>query len=496
MKRLVLTILVVVGATAGPASGADLCVGASPGCFATLQGAVDAAHDGDTIHLRRGTFAGGVTVDKSVALVGAGAHSTVISGGGPVLTIFREPDPENLNVSIRDVMITGGVNDSKPDPPVTFGGGIWIPVKQLPAPPFNGAGATVTIADSVITGNVVTSSSFIPPGPFCGPNACGFNTGGGIDNGGVLTVTNTRITNNTAGSTSALATVASGVSGGGIVNRGASTLVLRRSIVNGNRVAVSQPNGQNANAGGISSRGALTIERSVINGNSAELSGSSPGDDAQESFAGGMLVEGNGSHTATIRDTVVRGNRVTTDVERPETLSIGFGGGILADAPLLLERSKVTDNVVHAVSGGDAAADGGGIEIVETEVTIRDSLIARNKVIIDAERAAIGVGGGIANAGALTMERTRVLKNLVRASGSGGLLPFGEPSSVLGGGVWNGSFGGRPPTLTLTKSVVAGNRLEAPSGFVIHGGGLSTVTPVTLTKTTIAGNKPDQCFGC
>jgi len=498
MKRLLLAICVALGATAGPASAADLCVGSGAGCFATLQAAVDAASDGETIHVGRGTFAGGVTIDKSVEVVGAGSHATVIAGGGPVLTIFREPDPENLSVSIRGVTITGGANDSAPDPQVTFGGGIFIPVKQLPGPPFNGTGATVAIEDSVITGNTVTSRSFIPPGPFCGggPFPCGFNTGGGIDNGGVLTLTNTRITNNTAGSTEALATLASGVSGGGIVNRGRSTLLLRRSVVSGNRADVSEPNSQFAGAGGISSQGVLTIEDSVVSDNSAEVSGSSPGDDAQESFAGGLLIGGNGSQTATIRNTFVRGNRAVTDVDRTETLSIAFGGGIFAEAPLLLERTMLTDNFVRAVAGGDAASDGGGIEIVETEVTIRDSLIARNAVFAEAERAALPVGGGVANAGDLTVERTLVLKNRVRASGAGGLLPFGEPSAARGGGIWNGSFGGPPPTLTLTKSAIVGNTLEAPSGFEIRGGGLSTLTPVTLTKTTIAGNKPDQCFGC
>ncbi len=495
MKRLVLAMCLLFGGTAGPASAADLCVGGS-GCFATLQGAVSAAHDGDTIHVGRGTFAGGVTIDKSVEVVGAGSHSTIIAGGGPVLTIFREPDPENLSVSIRGVMITGGVNDSEPDPEVTFGGGVWIPVKQLPAPPFNGTGATVAIADSVITGNTVTSRTFIPPGPFCGSHACGFNTGGGIDNGGVLTLTNTRITNNTAGSTASLATVASGVSGGGIVNRLSSTLVMQHSVVSGNRAEVSQPNGQSAGAGGVSSRGVLTIEDSVVSDNSTKVSGSSPGDDAQESFAGGLLIEGNGGRTATISRTVVGGNRAVTEVDRTEALSIAFGGGILAEAPLLLERMMVTDNFVRAVAGGDAVSDGGGIEIVETEVTIRDSLIARNAVFAEAERAALPVGGGIANAGDLTVERTLVLKNRARASGAGGLLPFGEPSAARGGGIWNGSFGGPPPTLTLTKSAIVGNTLEAPSGFVVSGGGLSTVTPVTLTKTTIAGNKPDQCSGC
>ena len=321
-----------------------------------------------------------------------------------MLTIFREPDPENLSVSIRGVMITGGVNDSEPDPEVTFGGGVWIPASSS-APPFNGTGATVAIADSVITGNTVTSRTFIPPGPFCGSHACGFNTGGGIDNGGVLTLTNTRITNNTAGSTASLATVASGVSGGGIVNRLSSTLVMQHSVVSGNRAEVSQPNGQSAGAGGVSSRGVLTIEDSVVSDNSTKVSGSSPGDDAQESFAGGLLIEGNGGRTATISRTVVGGNRAVTEVDRTEALSIAFGGGILAEAPLLLERMMVTDNFVRAVAGGDAVSDGGGIEIVETEVTIRDSLIARNAVFAEAGRAALPAGGGIANAGDLTVER-------------------------------------------------------------------------------------------
>ena len=35
----------------------NLCVGTRPGCSATLQAALDASPDGDTIRLDRGTFA-------------------------------------------------------------------------------------------------------------------------------------------------------------------------------------------------------------------------------------------------------------------------------------------------------------------------------------------------------------------------------------------------------------------------------------------------------
>ena len=63
---------------------------------------------------------------------------------------------------------------------------------------------------------------------------------------------------------------------------------------------VSQPNGQSASAGGINSAGALSIENSVVSDNSAEVSGSSPGEDVRESFAGGLLIQGSRSRTATI----------------------------------------------------------------------------------------------------------------------------------------------------------------------------------------------------
>jgi hypothetical protein len=169
MKRY-LSSVVVVGATlwfASSASAATLCVGPQAGCFSQLQPAVAAAHDGDTITVAPGTYAGGVTIDKSIQLQGAGAAQTVISGGGPVLTIGRSTDPTGQTVSIDGVTVTGGVNSTQPDPEVTFGGGVWIPTSQLDHPPFNGTGATVSISNSIITGNTVTSNSFIPPQTFC-----------------------------------------------------------------------------------------------------------------------------------------------------------------------------------------------------------------------------------------------------------------------------------------------------------------------------------------
>src|SRR4051812_11226646 len=116
--RLVVTTATLLAA-AGPGTASargDLCVGAEAGCFATVQAAVDAARDGDTIRLRAGTFAGGVIVDKSVTIDGSGARETVIAGGGPVVTIGEFGAAEEPTVSISGVTITGGPTTGGPNP--------------------------------------------------------------------------------------------------------------------------------------------------------------------------------------------------------------------------------------------------------------------------------------------------------------------------------------------------------------------------------------------
>src|SRR6266513_2955853 len=117
MKRSTIAFalaLIAWGATAAGGYSAHaangLCVGSKAGCFATIQAAVNAAHDGDTITIAPGTFAGGVAIDVSVDIRGAGPGATIISGGGPVLTLGRELAPTEPTISISSVTITGGVN--------------------------------------------------------------------------------------------------------------------------------------------------------------------------------------------------------------------------------------------------------------------------------------------------------------------------------------------------------------------------------------------------
>ncbi len=412
-------VAVLLGAAARPASAATLCVAQRAGCFPQIQPAVNAAHDGDTITIAAGTFSGGITIDKSVRVLGAGSNRTTIEGGGPVVTIFRATVPTALSVSIDGVTITGGVNNTQPDPEVTFGGGVLIPTSQLDQPPFNGTGATVSISNSTITGNTVMSNSSIPAGAFCSDRACGFNTGGGIDNGGVLTLTNTRVTNNTAGSTSTLATAASDAGSGGIDNRFASTLVLRNSVVSGNHAVANNAIANSADSGGIGNLGALDIENSVVNDNTVQYTGSMDFDD-QAALAGGIKLDQccNVPHpTVTIRNTQISGNHVTAVNTNPNSTPAGFAGGIGAFAPALLDHVLLTDNTVQVTGAGFAGGDGGGME-VDAPMTVSNSLVARNSVVATGPSGAIAFGGGIAMFGGdLTLDHTVVVGNSASASG-------------------------------------------------------------------------------
>jgi hypothetical protein len=314
-------------------------------------------------------------------------------------------------------------------------------------------------------------------------------------------VTNTRITDNVAGSTASDPSVANYAAGGGIVNGSQATLMLRHSFVSGNRAAVNPPNGRNTDAGGIANYGgALTIEDSVVSGNRSEVEASVPSsfffDFVQEANAGGPYLSP-GSST-TIRRSRINGNSVHSSNTAGDASA--EAGGIDSDGSLLLTDSSVENNTavaaVPASSGFLTETDAGGIQ-VQGVTTVRNSRISNNSLSSTSETGlALAGGGGLANISAsLTLERTVVTANSASARGIGG---FNQ-----GGGIVNILFGGGPPELTLTDSVITANRLEASVGIVSQGGGLYTADPfsgqpfpVTMTRSVIEGNKPDQCHGC
>jgi hypothetical protein len=523
--------------SAHPALAAGLCVGTGPGCYATIQAAVGAAQDGDVIHVGPGTFQGGIAVTRSVSIVGAGAARTIIRGGGPVVTIGQDQAPTEPTVSIIGVTITGGDTTTGTecgpaldlcDPSyfqgqaTALGGGILVP------PSANlGPGATVTIADSVVTGNSAAPVTTVPSAThLCLGSPCRFAeaAGGGIDNWGMMTLSNTSVTGNQAGGSAN-----SQAAGGGIAGQGASQLTLVDSTVSGNHAVSSPPYGRFAYGGGIliDASGTLSIKNSTVSGNDATLSSTYPAS-VQDSSANSGGISGPGSGSVTIDDSRITDN--TVRVSAPTGVPSAFDSGLNASgATFILRNSSVSDNHVDAtvsttdVNGpdGNALEFDGPATVSNAQVTgntatvttstgnagavgaicacdsaaqpavISNSVISGNSMQASSSGGTATVqGGGIVNNGLLDLRNDQISRNNGVANGPTGL--------AQGGGIYNGpAIFTAAIQLSVENTVVFHNTVSASLGLAVQGGGLYTLGfPVTLSRSVIAGNLPDQCVGC
>ena len=105
----------------------------------------------------------------------------------------------------------------------------------------------MTISDSVITGNRAAPVRTLPFGRPCPdghPCPIAWALGGGIDSWGLLTLVNTKVSDNTTGATAGLPGIASDSDGAGIFSTQGS-LTVTGSTVSGNRSIAAEPNGQN-----------------------------------------------------------------------------------------------------------------------------------------------------------------------------------------------------------------------------------------------------------
>lgn len=82
----------------------SLCVSAAPNCYTTIQAAINAAANGDTITVDNGTFTENITINKELTINGSGnsTSGTVLkkSTNTPVVTITTS------NVTLRNMRIT------------------------------------------------------------------------------------------------------------------------------------------------------------------------------------------------------------------------------------------------------------------------------------------------------------------------------------------------------------------------------------------------------
>ncbi|HLB38251.1 MAG TPA: choice-of-anchor Q domain-containing protein [Gemmatimonadales bacterium] len=332
----------------------------------SLREAISAANagaGGDTIDIPAGTYGitiagtgedsaatGDFDISKSVTIVGAGAGSTTISGNG--LDRVFDIDPLGAGgviVSISGVTITGGGAD------YTHGGGIQN-------------GGTLSISSSVITGNTAAWNHG-------GGNA---GHGGGILNAGALLISNSTISNNSdvvagggiysAGAITVNNCTFSGNetqgTGGALYHTTATAAVVTNSTISNNRAWYI-----GANTGGIfNDGGTLTITNSTITGNRIEgawwSTNAGLGNNTGTTYVSNTIVANQGAGTDCWNYTGGGGGPIISNGHNLESgTSCGFTGtGDLQNSNPLLNALADNGGPTKTVAplSGSPAIDAGG----------------------------------------------------------------------------------------------------------------------------------------
>jgi hypothetical protein len=254
-------------------SDTNNCLSTTTACK-TIGHAISLAASGDTVKVAAATYTENLSIGISLNILGAGASTTIIDGGGVNRVVFTS----GRHVTLSGVTIQNGASQ--------LGAGIYVDTaaalvlsksvvignqahvalckNQLHTVCFaEGAGifnlGVLTVSESAVSFNRVFLS-------------CDFNciaSGGGIYNGRSLVISRSTIDNNVVDLFSEGR--AACPSGGGVENDNGATLTLINSTVFGN--GISSPVGGNGCGGAISNAGTLRISNSTISGNGAAKGG-------------------------------------------------------------------------------------------------------------------------------------------------------------------------------------------------------------------------------
>lgn len=248
------------------------------------------------------SMTGDLDIAGNVTLIGNGADSTIIDGGGLDRVFHVDPACTGYIVEIKGITIRNG---------------------QAPASPYTNDGGGVyncgnlKISDSTISDNRLMS----------------IGTGGGIYNKGFLSGQNLVVTNNAA------------YFGGGIGSDG--TLMLSKTKVDSN-----QAYGAIGSGGGIDSRWEATLMNTTISNNSAPAGGGVRNAwhlrliNSTVSNNSATWSIGGGIHNESILD-------VTNSTISSNTANTG-GGGISNKSLMSLANVTIANNTTATMGGGGA----------------------------------------------------------------------------------------------------------------------------------------------
>jgi hypothetical protein len=408
----------------------------------SLRAAVELAstQEGDRIVFARSlagkTIAltsGELLITSRVEIKGLGAGELTISGGGSSRIITVEGGGP---VTISNLKLIHGVS--------TDGGAV-----------LNGAGATLTLANDILTQNEV----------FAGNNGTSA-AGGAAENLGTLRIIRTSIVENQANGL-----FLGNSEGAGIANFG--SLVVTGSHFAENQ-ANSGPSGGLAEGGGIASFGPLAVRRSTFTNNLA-LGGvfSAVG------LGGGIMVSGGTedtiSHSAFAGDRAVGGTG-------SDYGGAGIGGGVESTGTTLtVSRSTFTDDEAR---GGDGTggpggySEGGGISLITSTGLLKNCVFLNDMSRAgtgDGQSAGgLGAGGGVdvSSRSTAALLNSRLRGNQARGGGKAGVGGFG-----VGGGLSVGIYslllpdGSDGSSVTVARSAIVGSKLTGGAGGLGRDGG-------------------------
>jgi predicted outer membrane repeat protein len=232
---------------------------------------------------------------------------------------------------------------------------------------LNGANAKTTIINgsNTVTDFTVGSGVGLTLSNLTIEKGISYSGGGGVNNAGTLTVSNSLFYVNTA------------LSGGAILNTG--TVTISNTTFSGNSPYFS---GHSASCGAIDNRGTMTITTTTFDTNYAN----------NNSTAGGAICNG---ATLTVTDSTFTNNSSSGN-------NSGLGGAIFHYAGNLTVTNSTFYLNSAATSGGAIYSDGGTVQI------------SNSTFGINAEN--IGGGGAVANAGSSVHIQNSIIAN----GGNGG----------------------------------------------------------------------------
>jgi fibronectin-binding autotransporter adhesin len=326
---------------------------------------------------------GGIMNDGTLSLLSSTVSGNTSADGGGIMN--------NGSMTIADSTISGNV--------ARRGGGT-----------VNWSGRTLTIIDSVISGNFATVAAGV-----------GAHIGGGLyDNGGTVTITGGEVSENQAS-----------ISGGGIA--GIGIITVTGTLVRAN----TAPNGA-----GFSTSGTLSVNSATIRNNVASEWGGGFQARGTVAIADSLVAENQSTWGAGISNQMATINVQRTTFSGNSALSVG-GAIESLDGDVVIESSTF--------SGNSAGALGGAIYVVTfnqpSTMTIRNSTISGN--------TSNGAGGGIA----VEVPGSQVWLIASTITNNSAL--------TVGGGLFNPS-GARQASITLSTTLVAANN-ATDAGPDAHG---------------------------